>query len=122
MLCPAPASGYLFHSLVGGSALDSFQSLPLLLSALIGLDFARRYSIGEQLRLVWMVLATVMVLGVIAQVFFPGVVPDLDFEPGGAWNGIVVNKNTWARLIVLTGIVFLVVLVPPDGVPWPLQF
>ena len=59
------------------------KSLPLLLSALIGLDFARRYSIGEQLRLVWMVLATVMVLGVIAQVFFPGVVPDLDFEPGG---------------------------------------
>jgi len=83
------------------------KSLPLLLSALIGLDFARRYSIGEQLRLVWMVLATVMVLGVIAQVFFPGVVPDLDFEPGGAWNGIVVNKNTWARLIVLTGIVLL---------------
>ena len=83
------------------------KSLPLFLSALIGLDFARRYSISEQLRLIWMVLATVMVLGVIAQVFFPGLVPDLDFEPGGAWNGIVVNKNTWARLIVLTGIVLL---------------
>lgn len=83
------------------------KSLPLFLSALIGLDFARRYSIGEQLRLIWMVLATVMVLGVIAQVFFPGFVPDLDYEPGGAWNGIVINKNTWARLIVLTGVVLL---------------
>jgi O-antigen ligase len=77
------------------------------LSALVGLDFARRYTIREQVRLVWMVLALVLVMGVIAQVFFPGFVPNLDYEPGGAWNGIVVNKNTWARLIVLTGIVLL---------------
>jgi exopolysaccharide production protein ExoQ len=83
------------------------KSIPLLLSALIGLDFARRYTIGEQVRLIWRVLALVMVLGVIAQVFFPGFVPDLDYEAEGAWNGIVTNKNTWARLIVLTGIVLL---------------
>lgn len=83
------------------------KSIPLLLSALVGLDFARRYTIREQVRLVWMVLALVLVMGVIAQVFFPGFVPNLDYEPGGAWNGIVVNKNTWARLIVLTGIVLL---------------
>jgi exopolysaccharide production protein ExoQ len=83
------------------------KSIPLLLSALIGLDFARRYTLREQIRLIWMVLACVLVLGVIAQVFFPGLVPDLDYEPGGAWNGIVTNKNTWARLIVLTGITLL---------------
>jgi exopolysaccharide production protein ExoQ len=83
------------------------KGIPLLLSALIGLDFARRYTIGEQARMIWTVLALVLVLGVIAQVFFPGFVPDLDYEPGGAWNGIVVNKNSWARLIVLTGIVLL---------------
>jgi exopolysaccharide production protein ExoQ len=83
------------------------KGIPLVLSALIGLDFARQYEIRDQVRLLWMVLALVLVLGVIAQVFFPGFVPDLDYEPGGAWNGIVVNKNTWARLIVLTGIVLL---------------
>lgn len=83
------------------------KSIPLVLSALIGLDFARRYTIREQIHLIWMVLASVLVLGVIAQVFFPGFVPDLDYEPGGAWNGIVTNKNTWARLIVLTGIALL---------------
>jgi exopolysaccharide production protein ExoQ len=83
------------------------KSIPLLLSALIGLDFARRYTIGEQLRLIWMVLALVMVLGVIAQVCFPGFVPDTDLDADGAWNGIVTNKNTWARLIVLTGLAIL---------------
>ncbi|HEX3472622.1 MAG TPA: O-antigen ligase family protein [Silvibacterium sp.] len=83
------------------------KSIPLLLSAVIGLDFARRFTILEQLRLIWMVLALVLVLGVIAQVFFPGFVPNLDYEPGGAWNGIVTNKNTWARLIVLAGIALL---------------
>jgi exopolysaccharide production protein ExoQ len=83
------------------------KSIPLLLSALIGLDFARRYTVAEQLRLIWMVLALVMVLGVIAQVCFPGFVPDLDLDADGAWNGIVTTKNTWARLIVLTGVVIL---------------
>jgi len=47
------------------------------------------------------------VLGVIAQVCFPGFVPDLDLDADGAWNGIVTTKNTWARLIVLTGVVIL---------------
>ena len=83
------------------------KGIPLLFSALIGLDFARRYTIGEQVRLIWRVLALVAVLGVIAQVFFPGFVPDLDYEADGAWNGIVTTKNTWARLIVLAGILLL---------------
>lgn len=83
------------------------KSIALLLSALIGLDFARRYTIPEQIQLIWRVLALVLVMGVIAQVFFPGFVPCLDYEPGDAWNGIVENKNGWARLIVLTGLVLL---------------
>ncbi|MBV8673231.1 MAG: hypothetical protein JOZ33_07330, partial [Acidobacteriaceae bacterium] len=44
------------------------KGIPLLFSALIGLDFARRYTIGEQVRLIWRVLALIVVLGVIAQV------------------------------------------------------
>jgi exopolysaccharide production protein ExoQ len=83
------------------------KGIPLLLSAMVGLDFARRFTIFEQLRLIGMVLGLVLVMGVIAQVFFPGFVPNLDFEPGDAWNGIVTNKNTWARLIVLSGIALM---------------
>jgi len=83
------------------------KSIPLLLSALIGLEFARRYTIQEQLRIIWMVLALVVFLGVVAQVCFPGLVPDTDLDADGAWNGIVTNKNTWARLIVLTGVAIL---------------
>jgi O-antigen ligase len=83
------------------------KSLPLLLSSFIGLEFARRYEIRDQLRLIWMVLALVLVLGVIAQVAFPGLVPDVDQDAGSSWNGIVTTKNAWARLIVLAGIVIL---------------
>jgi O-antigen ligase len=82
---------------------------PLLLSAVVGMEFARRYTLREQLQLIWRVLALVLVLGVIAQVFFPGFVPNPgdDEMAATAWHGIVTTKNTWARLIVLTGVVIL---------------
>jgi O-antigen ligase len=82
---------------------------PLLLSAVVGMEFARRYTLSEQLQLIWRVLALVLVLGVIAQVFFPGFVPNPgdDEMAATAWHGIVTTKNTWARLIVLTGVVIL---------------
>jgi exopolysaccharide production protein ExoQ len=85
------------------------KALPLLLSGLVGLEFARRYTFREQLQLIWTVLALVLVLGVIAQVFFPGLVPNPgdDEIAATAWHGIVTTKNTWARLIVLAGVVVL---------------
>jgi len=84
------------------------KSVALILSAMVGLEFARRYTIEQQLRLVWGVLALIMVLGVVAQVVFPGFVPDMDLDAGdGGWNGIVTTKNSWARLIVLAGLVVL---------------
>jgi O-antigen ligase len=85
------------------------KSIPLLLSALVGLDFARRYTTREQVRMIWLVLATVLVLGVIAQVFFPGLVPNGgdDEMAATSWRGIVTTKNTWARLVVLGGVIIL---------------
>jgi O-antigen ligase len=86
------------------------KSIPLLLSALVGMEFARRYTTREQLRMLWIVLAVIMVLGVIVQVGFPSLHPggDPDDEIGAAgWHGLVHAKNTWARLVVLTGIVIL---------------
>ena len=94
-------------SLAPGATLS--KSIPLLLSALVGLDFARRYTVREQLRLLWIVLAGVMVAGVIVQLFFPGILPSAgdDEIAATAWRGIVTTKNTWARLVVLTGVVIL---------------
>ncbi len=97
----------VFWSIDTGATLA--KGVPLLLSALVGMEFARRYSLREQLQLIWRVLALVLVLGVVAQVFFPGFVPNPgdDEIAATAWHGIVTTKNTWARLIVLTGVVIL---------------
>ncbi|MGA8529963.1 MAG: O-antigen ligase [Acidobacteriaceae bacterium] len=85
------------------------KGIPLLMSALAGMEFARRFTLREQLQIIWKVLALVMVLGVIVQVFFPGLVPQGgdDEMAATAWHGIVTAKNTWARLVVLTGVVIL---------------
>ena len=51
------------------------RSMALLATTLFGVDFAVRYSIRDQLRLLAIALGSVVLLSVIVQVFFPGRFP-----------------------------------------------
>lgn len=83
------------------------RSFSLVVTTLIGIDFAIHYSIPRQVRMLCIVLGMVVLLGLVAQVCFPGFIPILDWNAEGAWSGAFSYKNVWARLVVLTTIVFL---------------
>jgi exopolysaccharide production protein ExoQ len=83
------------------------RSVALLATTLFGLDFAVRYSIREQLRLLAIALSGVVVLSVIAQVFFPGSIPSTDVVYPDAWIGLFGQKNEFARIVVLATMVIL---------------
>lgn len=82
------------------------HGLPLLATTFIGIDFAIRYSIRDQLRLVCIVLGLVVLLGIVAQLFFPKLVPNGDFNRGD-WHGVFGFKNDWARIVVLATVAAL---------------
>ena len=82
------------------------RSIALLATTLFGIDFAVRYSVRDQLRLLYIVLGLVVSLGIAAQLLFPNLIPSLDFPPD-AWHGVVGFKNDWARIIVLAMVAVL---------------
>jgi exopolysaccharide production protein ExoQ len=82
------------------------RSIALLATSLVGIDFAVRYSIREQLRLLSVTFSVFVILSIVAQVFFSGFIPYMDFGEE-AWHGILSNKNSWAKLIVLATIAML---------------
>jgi exopolysaccharide production protein ExoQ len=83
------------------------RSFALLASTLFGLDFAVRYPIHKQLRLLGIALGAVVALSVVVQVFFPGLIPVVDKAYPDAWVGLFDQKNVFARMIVLAAIVVL---------------
>jgi len=82
------------------------HGLPLLATTFIGIDFAIRYSVRDQLRMVYIVLGLVVLLGIVAQLFFPQLVPNGDFNRGD-WHGVLGFKNDWARIVVLATVAAL---------------
>lgn len=82
------------------------RGIALLFTTLIGIDLAVRYSIREQLRLLCVVLGLFVLLSIIVQLFFPGLVPNVNFDDG-AWHGIVDFKGNFAKLIVLATVAML---------------
>jgi O-antigen ligase len=78
----------------------------LLGTTLFGIDFAVRYSIRQQLRLVCIVLSSVILLSIATQVFLPGVLPHLGPDPS-SWQGIFGQKNTFGIIVVLAAVAFL---------------
>jgi exopolysaccharide production protein ExoQ len=72
------------------------RGIALLGTTLIGIDLAVRYSIREQLRLLCVVLGLFVLLSIIVQVFFPGLVPNVNFDTG-AWHGIVDFKGKFCK-------------------------
>jgi exopolysaccharide production protein ExoQ len=82
------------------------HGIALVATSLVGLDFAIRYSIREQLRLLYIALCVFVVLSIGAQVIFPGLIPSLDYGDE-AWHGVLSFKNAWARVIVLAVVAML---------------
>jgi exopolysaccharide production protein ExoQ len=91
----------------GDPGLTFRRSIATLAATLFGVDFALRHSIKDQLRRLCFVLGTVVLLSVVVQVCWPGAIPNLDTTYGNGWNGAFEQKNTFARIVVLTAIAFL---------------
>jgi exopolysaccharide production protein ExoQ len=83
------------------------RSIALLATTLFGVDFAVRYSLRDQLRLLAVALGGVVLLSVIVQVFFPGQIPTVDMLYPDAWVGLFGQKNEFGRIIVLATLVVL---------------
>ncbi len=83
------------------------RGFAVLATTLFGLDFAVRYSIREQVRLFGIALGLAVAISVVVEIFFHGLVPTVDTSYPDAWNGAFVQKNDFARVVVLAGILVL---------------
>jgi len=83
------------------------RGLAVLATTLFGLDFAVRYSIREQVRLFGIALGLAVAISVVVEIFFHGLVPTVDSSYPDAWNGAFVQKNDFARFVVLAGLLVL---------------
>jgi exopolysaccharide production protein ExoQ len=83
------------------------RGFAVLATTLFGLDFAVRYSIRDQVRLFGTALALAIAASVIVELFFHGMVPTVDTAYTDAWNGAFVQKNDFARIVVLGGVLTL---------------
>ncbi|MFY9805029.1 MAG: O-antigen ligase family protein [Candidatus Acidiferrales bacterium] len=83
------------------------RSAALVGTTLFGVDFAVRYSIRDQLRLLAIALGGIVALSVVVQVFFPGQIPTVDLAYPHAWVGLFEQKNVFARIVVLATMVIL---------------
>jgi exopolysaccharide production protein ExoQ len=83
------------------------RGFAVLATTLFGLDFAVRYSVREQVRLFGIALGLAVAISVVVEIFFHGLVPTVDTAYPDAWNGAFVQKNDFARVVVLAGILVL---------------
>ncbi len=67
----ARRAGYLFRMWSQDPGLTLRKGVALIGTTLIGIDFAGRYSVRDQLRLLYLVLGFALLLGIVAQLFFP---------------------------------------------------
>jgi exopolysaccharide production protein ExoQ len=91
----------------GDAGLTIRRGLAVLATTLFGVDFAVRYSVREQVRLFGTALGLAVAISVFVELFFHGLVPTVDNAYGDAWNGVFVQKNDFARIVVLAGILIL---------------
>jgi O-antigen ligase len=77
----------------------------LLQTTLFGLYFASRFSLKEQLRIVAWALGIASVFSLLYSLALPGSAIDSE----GTWRGPLIQKNIFARLMVVSGISLLLV-------------
>ncbi len=83
------------------------RGLAVLGTTLFAIDFAVRYSLRDQVRLFQYALGLAVGLSVFVELFFHGLVPTVDTVYPNAWNGAFVQKNDFARFVVLLAIIVL---------------
>jgi len=84
------------------------RAVALLATTLFGLDFAVRYSVREQVRLVSIALTLGVLLSIVAEVLFHGLIPAVDTTHSGAWHGVFDQKNVFAKVVVLAATTILI--------------
>ena len=89
-------------------ALTLRRGVAVLATTALGLDFAVRYPIREQMRLLGAVLGLTILLSILAQVLFPGTIPTVNTPADAdAWYGVFNQKNQFARIVVLATLLVL---------------
>lgn len=83
------------------------RALAVLGTTLFALDLAVRYPVREQIRLFEYALGLAVGISVFVELFYHGLVPTVDTAYPDAWNGIFVQKNDFARFVVLAAVIFL---------------
>jgi O-antigen ligase len=89
-------------------ALTLRRGVAVLATTALGIDFAVRYPIRVQMRLLGAVLGLTVLLSILAQVFLPGAIPTVNkAADADAWYGVFNQKNQFARIVVLATLVAL---------------
>ena len=83
------------------------RSVAVWATTLFSIDFAVRYPIRKQLRLIGYALGFVVVLSIFVQLFFPHSIPTIESPYSDAWNGAFVQKNSLGKITALTAVVIL---------------
>ena len=85
------------------------RSFALVGTTLIGIYFAMRYSLGEQLRLLAWAFGIAALLSLLFALAVPSIGISSKVESPGAWLGIFDHKNTLGSRMALGALVFLLV-------------
>lgn len=81
------------------------RSLAFLETTVFGVYLASRYSIYQQLRLAAWAIGISVILSILVTVALPGQAIETGIH-AGAWRGVFIQKNIFARLLVLGSLVF----------------
>jgi O-antigen ligase len=108
--------GIVLASVLWSVAPDITQrrSFMMLGTTLFGVYLAVRYTLREQLQLLAWVFGIIIVLSILFAIALPSY-GLMTFQEGGAhagaWRGVITHKNTFGRLMNLSGIVFLLLAI-----------
>lgn len=81
------------------------RAVALVGTTLFGVYLATRYKINEQLRLLAWAFGICAILSLLVAI----AIPSFGIDHTGAWRGIFVQKNSFARIMVLSAMVFLII-------------
>lgn len=79
------------------------RSAALIGTSFLGVYIGMRYDLSEQLRLLGVALATVLLGSLVAVVVWPEIAVETG-ESAGAWRGVFATKNVLGRIVVLAGV------------------
>ncbi len=99
-------------------ALTKIRSIALVGTTLFGLYLASRYTIREQLKLLGWTFMAIVILSFAFAIFIPHFGIMTSGIHTGAWRGIYVHKNVLGKIMVISGIVFVLLVLDPKEQRW----